>query len=77
MIVDKLKGQRHRKTTRDNYYGIWKTFNEFFIKLDVKPKNWEDRITLFVAYLIDNNRKSMTIRIFRQLKQFCGKSMWK
>ena len=30
----------------------------------MKPNNWEDRITLFVAYLIDKNRKSTTIKCY-------------
>ena len=46
---------------RNNYYHIWRTFNQFIIKLDVKPNNWEDRITLFVTYLIDKNWKSTMI----------------
>ena len=36
-IVEQLKLQRHRQSTKDNYYGIWKTFNQFFIRLDIKP----------------------------------------
>ena len=66
-IVDKLKVQRHRATTRKNYYGIWRSFNKFFIRLDKKPKKWEDRIVLFVGYLIENNR---TINYHQKL-YFC------
>ena len=47
-----------------NYYNIWRTFNEFFIRLDVKPDKWKDRLTLFVGYLIDKNRKSTTIHSY-------------
>ena len=53
-----------RSSTRNNYYGIWKTFNEFFVKLDRKPLNWEDRIVLFAGYLAEQNRKSGTIRSY-------------
>ena len=63
-VVERLKFYQHRSSTRHNYYGIWKNFNDFFIKLDNKPDLWEDRITLFVAYLIDNNRKSTTVRSY-------------
>ena len=52
-IVDKLKMQCVRSTTMKNYYSVWKTFDEFFLKLDIKPHKWEDRIVLFVAYLIE------------------------
>ena len=42
-IVEKLKLQRVRDSTKKNYYGVWKLFNDFFIQLDEKPNNWEDR----------------------------------
>ena len=44
LIVDKLKCERNRSSTKANYYGIWKKFNEFFIRLDDKPSTWEERI---------------------------------
>ena len=47
-----------------NYYQIWKTFNQFFIQLDVKPRNWEDRLTLFIAYLLNKRRQSSTIKSY-------------
>ena len=40
------------------------TFNEFFIRLDEKPDNWEDRILLFSGYLIDNDKKSSTVKSY-------------
>ena len=55
---------RHRCSTKTSYYGTWKQFNEFFIRLDHKPKSLEDRLVLFVAYLIENKRKSSTIRSY-------------
>ena len=63
-IVDCLKINRNRNSTRNNYYAIWTTFNEFFIKLDKKPRSWEDRLILFVGYLISRKRKSTTIRSY-------------
>ena len=63
-IIDDLKGKRHRSTTRHNYYTIWKIFNKFCIPLDVKPNNWEDRVLLFVAYLIDSQKQSQTVRSY-------------
>ena len=47
-----------------NYCGIWKNFNQFYLKLDVKPDNWEDRLTLYIGYLISKNRKSTTIKSY-------------
>ena len=63
-IVDQLKYQSNRVSTRQNYYAVWWQFNEFFIKLDTKPQSWEDRLVLFVGYLIGGNRKSTTIKSY-------------
>ena len=59
-VLEKLKFQTHRKSTDKNYYGIWKTFNEFFVNLDRKPHKWEDRITLYITHLIENETQSKT-----------------
>ena len=63
-IVEKLKMQRVRDSTRKNYYTIWKLFNQFYLKLDVKPTEWEDRLTLFIAYLINDGKQSQTVRCY-------------
>ena len=63
-IVESLKTHCIRESTRNNYYKIWTCFNRFFIKLDRKPDTWEDRLTLFIAYMVDKNRKSTTIRSY-------------
>ena len=49
---------------KNNYYTIWRCFNQFFLRLDVKPRTWEDRLVLFVGFLIQNNRKSSTIHSY-------------
>ena len=51
-IVNQLQTQQYRNSTMNNYYCVWKKFNQFFIKLDIKPNFWEDRLILFVGYLI-------------------------
>ena len=62
--VDKLKTERNRDSTRKMYYAVWRSFNEFFIKLDVKPQSWEDRLILFMGYLINKNRKESTVKSY-------------
>ena len=47
-----------------NYFGIWKQFNRFVISLDVKPNSWEDRVTLFMGYKIDNGMQSSTVKSY-------------
>ena len=63
-VVEKLKLQHHQDSTRKSYYSTWRQFNEFFIKLDEKPDNWEDRLILFVGYLVEDNKKSSTIKSY-------------
>ena len=63
-IMEDLKLMRHRDSTRENYYKVWKIFNEFFIRLDCHPESWEDRIILFAGYLIVNRKKSSTINSY-------------
>ena len=46
------------------YYSVWKNFNSFFIKLDEKPKSWEDRLLLYVGYLVNEKKKSTTIKSY-------------
>ena len=46
-VLQRLKGQTCRDSTNENYYTIWKLFNNFLINLDKKPASWEDRIALF------------------------------
>ena len=35
-----------------NYVCVWRQFNRFIVNLDIIPKNWEDRASLFIGYLI-------------------------
>ena len=63
-IVEQLKLDRHRSSTKAQYYSVWKLFNQFFIKLDHKPLSWEDRLTLFVGHLVQTKKKSTTIKSY-------------
>ena len=63
-VIENLKNNRHRQSTKNNYYMIWKNFNQFFLKLDKKPNNWETRLTLYVGHLVHTRRKSNTIRSY-------------
>ena len=55
---------QHRSSTRKMYYCVWRSFNEFFIRLDFKPTSWEDCLILFVGYLIKSKKKSSTIKSY-------------
>ena len=63
-IVEQLKLQQHRESTRENYYTVWRLFNKFFLRLDLKPRAWEDQLTLFVAHLIDCRKQPSTVKSY-------------
>ena len=64
MRVEKLQTECYRDSTRKSYYGIWKSFNHFILKLDRIPCTWDQRLVLYVAFLIDCGRKSSTIHSY-------------
>ena len=63
-LLDGLRNNQTREPTKRNYHQIWKQFNCFLIRLDVRPKLWESRVALFCAYLIEKGNKSSTIRSY-------------
>ena len=63
-ILEKLKLQSVRDTTEKNYCCVWRSFNRFIVRLDKKPTNWENRIQLFVRYLINSGKQSQTVRSY-------------
>ena len=63
-LVEQLHHECFRSTTQQNYYGIWKNFNKIFLRLDVKPNAWEERLTLYVGYLVGCNKQSATIKSY-------------
>ena len=63
-LVESLRTQCYHNSTKQNYYRIWRAFSSFYFKLDVKPETWEERITLFIAQLINENKQSSTIKSY-------------
>ena len=63
-FLQQLQGNAHSCSTQRNYLSVWRTFNKFIVWLDNKPNNWEDRLTLFVGFLVQNHRKSTTIKSY-------------
>ena len=63
-LVDRLKYKENRNSTANNYHTIWRCFNNFLIRLDRRPSSWEDRVTLYCAFLVQQGRKSTTIKSY-------------
>ena len=55
-VLERLKYQKNRPTTRYNYHGVWKNFNKFVIRLDHKPNTWEEKLSLYCGYLVFNKK---------------------
>ena len=64
LILDKLKSVKHRQSTKNNYLSVWRKFNQFIIKLDKRPKYWEDSASLFGAALVHEGFQSSTLRSY-------------
>ena len=63
-MVDRLLSNQNRKSTNKIYLSVWRQFNSFIMKLDVIPHSWEDRTTLFIAYLVDKGMQSSTVKSY-------------
>ena len=63
-IVDRLSLEKHCNSTEATYYRVWKLFNQFFLCLDSKPCEWEDRLVLFTGFLVENKLKSSTVKSY-------------
>ena len=64
LILERLKLQCHRSSTNKNYYAIWRKFNEFLLKLDFRPRSWEQRVSLYGAYLVNRGIQSSTLKSY-------------
>ena len=63
-ILEKLKCSQTRESTKANYITIWRQFNKFVLKLDKRPKTWENCASLYGAYLVDQGVKSSTLQSY-------------
>lgn len=46
------------------YYNRWKALNKFLIQFDTIPPTWEERVILYVTHLVNNKRKSNTVKSY-------------
>ena len=62
--MEKFQNEKNRESTNVNYMTVWRSFNKFIMRLDSKPRLWEDRVNLFVTHLINLGRKSSTVKSY-------------
>ena len=60
----RLENQQHRSSTDHTYYSAWKNFNNFIIRLDIRPSKWEDRLALWITFLVENDKQPGTIQSY-------------
>lgn len=46
------------------YLVAWRAINNFYCRLDNKPKPWEQRMSLFIAYMIKKRFEKATIQTY-------------
>ena len=64
-LLESLKYQTNQPSTDKNYYGVWRKFNQFIIRLDRLPETWEARVAIYCAYLIcEQGLQSSTVRSY-------------
>ena len=64
MILDDLQHNLVQKSTKANYHFVWQNFNKFVIHLDRIPRKWEEKVSLYCAFLSKNRVKSSTIKSY-------------
>ena len=62
--MERLQNEKHRSTTKATYHAIWTSFNSFLTRLDVLPKSWEERLSIYITHLIIEGAKSSTIKSY-------------
>ena len=63
-ILDRIKSNCNKDTTSKIYHNIWTNFNRFLIRLDRMPDTWEEKTSLYCAYLVNKGIKSSTMRSY-------------
>ena len=63
-ILETLKLNTTRSSTAATYYRVWKSFNQFVVKLDKVPNNWEQRLSLYLSYLVDSGTQSSSLKSY-------------
>ena len=64
MIIEKLKAAGQKQSTKHTYLSVWRKFNSFLIKLDIKPPSWEERTVMFIAFCVEEGAQSSTVKSY-------------
>ena len=64
-VIENIKNGKYAPGTTDTYHSAWVSFNKFVVRLDRIPPTWEEKLALFLACLIEENRPPSTIRSYK------------
>lgn len=65
MVLDKMKGMKHKPATRRKYHRVFTGLANFVWRLDKKPNNWGDRLILYIAWLSEVKKlQSSTLKSY-------------
>lgn len=64
-VADGYVSKDIRQTTLNKYVEEWRTFNRFLLNgIDKIPNTWEDRLVVYVTFLVDTGKQSATIKSY-------------
>ena len=64
-ILQKLIANQNRSSTTRNYITIWRSFNNFLLKLEQIPNTWEQRVSFYATYLVEGMKvQSCTLKSY-------------
>ena len=63
-MLEKIKCFKYRDSTKKTYQMVWCKFNLFLMSLDFRPTMWEERASLFRAFLFEQGIQSTTMKSY-------------
>ena len=63
-MLEKIKCFKYRDSTKKTYQMVWRKFNRFLMSLDFRPTMWEERASLFGAFLFEQGIQSATMKSY-------------
>lgn len=63
-VLEELELKAVEDSTMEVYMVAWRAMNEFYCRLDNKPKPWEQRMSLFIAFMIKKRYEKATIQTY-------------
>lgn len=63
-VLQELEFRAVEDSTMHVYMTAWRSMQDFYCRLDRKPKPWDQRMSLFIAYMIKKRFEKATIQTY-------------